>query len=301
MAIDFLQLGEKRFEEMCQAVLQEEFPRFQAFSAPDLGMDGFDSDSGTVFQVYFPEREPRKDKIQADIGKAKVQSDGCKRWVLLLPKNPTPGLVKWIREKQQPSCSFPIEVWGKTKVYALLRKHKAVKEQYFPSEWKKELRKAAKGKGPREGDAGPGLEITPEEREELREMTERLAKDEAKRKKRKVRGDDFQREYGEFRAYFNLSSYDRLPREKIGDARKYLNDKLFARREREPVRLKRNRMVGGIKGIAKSLGMGDTKYRHALLDLTGKRSTTEMDMKELEKVFEYFRQLQGQPSPNEEQ
>jgi hypothetical protein len=293
MAVNLMLLDEKRFEGMCQALLHEEFPRFQAFSAPDCGMHGYDSDSGTVFQAYFPEREPRKDKIHADIEKAKAQGDGCKRWVLLLPKNPTPGLVKWLRTEEQ-SCRFSIEVWGKTKIHALLQKHKAVRERFFPSEWRKELRRIAKGKGPREGDAGPGLEITAKEREELREMVERLAEDEAKRKKRKVRNSDFQREYGEFNAHFTLSSYGRLPREKMGEARKYFNDKLYARREREPLRLKKNRMVGGIKGIKAKLGMGDAHYRALLLELTGKRTTTEMDMKEIERVFERFKELQGQ-------
>ncbi len=73
MAVNLMLLDEKGFEEMCQALLGEEYPRFQAFSAPDLGMDGYDSDSRTVFQAYFPEREPRKDKILTDIEKAKAQ------------------------------------------------------------------------------------------------------------------------------------------------------------------------------------------------------------------------------------
>jgi phage gp16-like protein len=53
-------------------------------------------------------------------------------------------------------------------------------------------------------------------------------------------------------------------------------------------------MVGGIKHIAKSLGMTEAEYRQLLSDLTGKRSTKDLDMKELNKVFSHFRQLQGQ-------
>ncbi len=293
MAVNLMQLDEKRFEEMCQALLHEEFPRFQAFSAPDLGMDGYDSDSGTVFQVYFPEREPRKDKISADLVKAQAQGDGCKRWVLLLPKNPTPGLLKWVAGDEQPSCSFPIEVWGKTKVSALLRKHKAVREQFFPSEVQEVVKRYVKGKGPREGDAGPGLEVTPEECEELREMIDKLAEEAARRKRQKVSGRHFQAEWGEFNAHFTLSSYDRLPRDKMGEARSYLETKMHARREREPVRLKRNRMVGGIKGIKAKLGIEDARYRALLVELTGKASTMEMDLKEIERVFQHFRDLQG--------
>ncbi len=80
----------------------------------------------------------------------------------------------------------------------------------------------------------------------------------------------------------------------MGEARSHLERKMHARREREPVRLKRNRMVGGIKHIAKTLGMGETHYRQLLVELTGRRSTTEMDTKELERVFERFRELQGE-------
>jgi hypothetical protein len=285
--------SEKRFEEMCQALLAEEFARFQAFSPPDLGMDGFDSDSGTIFQAYFPDREPRRDKIRDDLEKAKRQGDACRRWVLLLPKNPTPGLSKWLKEEEQPSCLFPIEVWGKTKLHGLLAKHKRVRDFYFPTDLRKELERLAKGLKPGVGDAAPGLEISAEQAEEIREMIEKLAEDEAKRKKRKRRDFDFHREYGEFNAHFKLSFYRRLPREKMNEARRHLETKMHARRGYEPVRLKRNRLVGGIKGIAKALGMGETRYRQVLPELTGKRSTTEMDMKELERVFEHFKQLQG--------
>jgi hypothetical protein len=292
MAVNLMLLDEKRFEEMCQALLDEELDRFQAYSAPDWGMDGYDPDTGTVYQSYFPEKQPRRDKIREDLEKAKRQGDGCKGWVLMIPKNPTPDFLKWVRDEMQPSYRFSIEVWGKTKITALLRKHKDVLEQFLPSEWKKELRGIAKGKGPREGDAGSGLEITLEEREELQDMIEKLAEEAARRKKRKPIRRDFEAEYGEFNANFTLSSYGRLPREKMGEARKYLNDKLYARREREPVRLKKHRMVGGIKGIKAKLGMGDARYRSILLELTGRRSTTEMDMKEVERVFEHFKELQ---------
>jgi hypothetical protein len=294
MALNLMLLDEKRFEELCQALLHEEFPRFRAFSPPDGGMDGYDADSETIFQAYFPEREPRTDKIREDLEKTRSHGWPCKRWVLLLPKNPSLKLANWIRKEEQPQWVFEIVVWGKTEIHALLRKHKEVKEQFFPSEVQEVVKRYAKGKGPREGDAEPGQEISAAEAEELRQTIVELAEDEAKRKKRPAKDSDFQREYGEFNAHFKLSSYGRLPREKLTAARTYLDDKLYARRDREPVRLKRNRMVGGIKFIAKSLGIGDTRYRQLLVELTGKRSTREMDMKELKKVFDRFRHLQGQ-------
>jgi len=73
-----------------------------------------------------------------------------------------------------------------------------------------------------------------------------------------------------------------------------LTHKLYARRGREPVRLRRNRLVAGIKAIQKALGVGETRYRQVLFDLTGKHSTTEMQAEALERVFAHFRQLQGE-------
>lgn len=295
MAIKLMWLdGEKRFEELCQALLAAEYSRFQAYSAPDWGMDGYDPETGTVYQAYFPEREPRRNKIRADLLKVKEHRNKCSRWVLMLPKNPTPGLLTWIKEEEQPLCPFPIDVWGSIRICALLGKHKAVRAQFFPTEVEEVIKRIAKGKKPAVGDAGPGQEVSPEQAAELREMIETLAEDAARRKKRKSVPRDFQAEYGEFNAYFKLSSYERLPREKLAEARKYLDAKLYARRGREPVRLRRNRMVAGIKAIEKALGMGDTRYRQVLFDLTGKHSTTEMEAEELERVFAHFRQLQGE-------
>src|SRR5437899_13056499 len=44
MKINLMALSEKRFEELCQSLLLEEYgSSFQAFSPPDQGMDGYDS------------------------------------------------------------------------------------------------------------------------------------------------------------------------------------------------------------------------------------------------------------------
>src|SRR2546426_613699 len=144
MRPNLLMLNEKSFEELCQALLKEEFPRFQAFSPPDLGMDGYDSDSDTIFQCYFPEREPRKDKVVADLEKAKRQPSRCKRWILLLPKNPTALFAGWLKTDQQACCSFPLGVWGNTEISRLLRKHSKIKAQYFPSDTEKLVKEIAR-------------------------------------------------------------------------------------------------------------------------------------------------------------
>jgi hypothetical protein len=294
MSINLLALeSEKKFEEFCQALLKEEFERFQAFSAPDLGMDGYDSDSETIFQVYFPEQAPRRDKARNDLEKAKGNSWPCKRWVLLAPKNPTPDFLQWFYRDQQPAYSFKLEVWGKAEILALLRKHRAVKEAYFPSELREELGRLAKGKRPASGDANPGEEISPEESAALRQVITELVEEEATRKRRKPRQADFSREYGEFNSHFHLSSYDRLPSTKFLEAHRYLEKKHYGRRRSDRQEVSRRRCVNGIKAIQSKLKIGDRQYREILVEITGKNSTTEMDVDELERVFKQFRHLQG--------
>jgi hypothetical protein len=294
MQINLLSLeSERRFEELCQSLLGEEFQRFQAFSAPDAGMDGYDSDTATIFQVYFPERAPLKEKIRADLKKARAHGETCKRWILLLPKNPTPAMLDWLKNAEQPACTFSIGVWGKNEIFRLLRKHSSVRDQFFPSQLRKELGRLAKGKKPAFGDAEDGKEISAEQGQELRELLTKLAEDDAARKRRKVCSGDFQREYREFNAHFRLSSYDRLPRGNFAVGRAYLESKLYARRDREPRIQTRQRLVRGIKAIQKQLAMRDSNYRDLLFEATGKRSTTDLDIDELSHVFELFRHKQG--------
>lgn len=295
MRPNLLTLSEKSFEEMCQALLREEFPRFRAFSAPDLGMDGYDSDSGTIFQCYFPEREARKDKVAADLEKAKRQPSACKRWILLLPKNPTAPFARWLRTDQQGSCPFPLEVWGKTEILRILRKHPKVKAQYFQSDTEKLAREIARGKVPRAGDAAPGEEISAVEAAELRQIMKRTAEEEAEREGgRKPRDRDYSREFGEFKAHYNLSAYDRLPREKFAEARRYLEKKLFAGHNKETRSQERYRCIKGVKAIQRKLPMPESVYRLTLVQLTGKDSLAVMDNDELRKVFKHFQQLQGE-------
>ncbi len=295
MTPNLLLLNEKSFEELCQALLREEFPSFQAFSAPDLGMDGYDTDSCTIFQCYFPEREPRKGKVAEDLEKAKRQGSTCKRWVLLLPKNPTAPFARWLKTDQQACCPFPLEVWGKTEILRILRKHPKVKALYLQSDTEKLAREIARGKVPRAGDAGPGEEISAEEAAELRQIVTRTAEEEAEREGgRKPRHRDYSREFGEFKAHYNLSAYDRLPREKFAEARRYLERKLFAGHNKETRSQERYRCIKGVKAIQRKLGIRESDYREILVQLTGKDSLAIMDNEGLRKVFRHFQQLQGE-------
>jgi len=124
-------LDRETFEQLCQALLKEEYPKLQPFSAPDKGMDAYDPDSHTIFQFYFPERHPRKDKVLADLKKAAKEPRPRERWVLLLPKDPTPSFMDWIENLHYP---FEIAVWGNTEIERLLRKHPTVRKNSFPTD-----------------------------------------------------------------------------------------------------------------------------------------------------------------------
>lgn len=168
----------------------------------------------------------------------------------------------------------------------------------FPTEVRRELRRLAKGKRPAAGDAEEGLRITPEQAAELREQLIKIAQEQAARKKRQASSTDYQHEYGEFNAYFHLSSYQRLPVAQLAEAREYLERKLYARRQADGARLTRQRYVAGIKAVQKELKMSDDQYRQLLRNLGNCSSTTQMEMATLRRVFEHFRELQGKAIVN---
>jgi hypothetical protein len=285
MAINLLILGyPQRFEEFCKDLLAAQFPRFQTFSGQDEGVDGFEPDSSTIFQFYFPEGAPHRAKIKKDLGKARRHP--CKFWTLLLPKDPPKKFRDWLINEQQPLYPFKVDVWGRTRIMGLLAKHPNVRDIYFPSGRKPKV------KPPSAGDAPHGKEIVVDQCEELREWIIDLVEQEAKRKRRKPVPADYSREFGEFNSNFELSSYSKLPASKFSEARAYLEKKFYSRRRGETKKQERLRLVGGIKTIQKQLRMSDEQYRRHLGKLAGKGSTRDMSPEELTKVFRAFRRMQ---------
>ena len=136
-----------RFEAFCKALLIEQYPRFQAFSAPDSGVDGYDDLNDTVFQFYFPEGAPRKDKIVADIRKVLASGTLPKAWILILPKDPTPLQTGWVNA-EFAGTQVTTAIWGKTEIEKLLRRHARVQAEFFPTEVRKVIQRLAKGKKP---------------------------------------------------------------------------------------------------------------------------------------------------------
>ena len=280
-----------RFEAFCKALLIEQYPRFQAFSAPDSGVDGYDDLNDTVFQFYFPEGAPRKDKIVADIRKVLASGALPKAWILILPKDPTPLQTGWVNA-EFAGTQVTTAIWGKTEIEKLLRRHARVQAEFFPTEVRKVIQRLAKGKKPCFGDAEDWQAISADESHELREFISKLGDESAARKRRKSSGADYSREYGEFNSHFHLSSYDRLKRDDMGSARRYLEQKLHSRRGGETITRKRERRTDGIHAIKQQLNLSEQDYRKALVTITGFASLRDMDSTQIESVFQHFRRRQ---------
>ncbi|MGA3135552.1 MAG: hypothetical protein ABSC88_06125 [Terracidiphilus sp.] len=280
-----------RFEVFCKALLKEQYPRFQGYSAPDSGMDGYDDLTETVFQFYFPERAPRKDKIVGDIRKVLASGGSFKAWVLIVPKDPTPHQTRWVNDE---FAGTPIngEIWGKTEIEKLLRVHSGVRTAFFPTEVRKAIQRLAKGKRPCFGDAEEWQAISADESHELRELIDKLVDESASQKRRKPITADYSREYREFNSHFHLSSYDRLKRDDMGNARRYLEQKLHSRRRGESVARKRKRRTDGIHAIRQQLNLSEQDYRTELVTVTGLSSIRDMDAIQIELVFQHFRRKQ---------
>lgn len=87
----------------------------------------------------------------------------------------------------------------------------------------------------------------------------KMAEEEAERRRRKPKDWDYKGRFREFNAYYSLSTYDRLPREKLADARRYLEKKMFAERKGETRRQERNRCIRGVKKIQRRLGIAEAR------------------------------------------
>jgi AraC-like DNA-binding protein len=83
-----------------------------------------------------------------------------------------------------------------------------------------------------------------------------------------------------------------LNRTEMGIARRYLRQKLLARRNRETARQTRQRYLDGIHAIANKLHLSKPEYRSELNALTGCTSLNDMNMKQLALAFKEFRNRQ---------
>jgi len=298
------------FQQICERLLARRFSDFHPVSQAggDGGIDGFATWGDQFFQFTHTQRNVPLQKVRSDLEKVR-QFQGVKRWYFICSQSLSIATWRFV-EAQRAVCPFEIVVWDGAVLKELISKHADLVDEFFPEYAKKAyegtrtIRKdltrlgnvltRVREKPPKAGDAMPGGEVSAEEAVELRQMMAKTAEEQAARKKRKPTGRDYGGQFGEFNSHYDLSAYDRLPREKFADARRYIEKKLYAGRNAETRTLQRSRFIKGTKAIQRKLAIPDSQYRQILLGLTGKDSLAAMDNSELSRVFKHFQGLQGQ-------
>lgn len=304
-------LTDEKFAGICHALLLEEHGisyKPVAGEGGDSGIDGFVNDYEVVYQFKFFKSRPRPASFLKDIDKTAHLSN-LKRWVLLIPEDPTQRLYQLIA-KEKASRSFDVDVLGKTWILSKLDKYKHIKESFFPEiaketsvqkvihlhevrakkheEILKEIKKDVRSKRPiRITAERPPDSLTPEHI--------RLIKDEIKRV---VKASNDKHSFGKICS--NLKNkYEK-------DNWYWIEDKYFSEimdwlrryyysnieKYKSPGQIK-HELIGIIKSQQKMLGLNDKKYRELLFQITGKTSSTKMEIYELERVKEHFNILLG--------
>jgi hypothetical protein len=127
--LEFLKYPQ-RFHELCRDLMSAEYPRYQGYegSGGDEGIDGYEPESGTLFQFHYPRRGLRKEKLAKYLEQAKRHP--ITRWVLVTSQDLTVRQSRWL-ESVKPECKFEIQVWGPATVYGLIEKHRDIATRYF--------------------------------------------------------------------------------------------------------------------------------------------------------------------------
>ncbi|MGH9352854.1 MAG: restriction endonuclease [Terriglobia bacterium] len=298
------------FQQICERLLARMFADFHPVNQAggDAGVDGFATWGDRFFQFTHTQANVPVQKVRADLEKVRLFR-GVNKWYFICSRSLSVNTWRFI-EAQRAACPFEIMIWDGARLKDEISKHPDLVDEFFPEFAKKayegtetiredisRLKKVvtrARKKPPKSGDAPEGLEIDESEKQDIRDLIMQLSEEEAQRRHRPRKDSAIfiPGEWAEFNRRFQLSSYDRLPRTKFGEAISYLKPKLFAKRNNEPRYLTIGRQRNGIHAIANSLGWTE-EQRHAFYrKLTTKDSLTQMSRQEIHKVFDAMRRIQ---------
>ncbi len=309
--INLQTLTDDKFAAVCHAILFEEHGisyKPLAGEGGDSGIDGFVDNYEIVYQFKFFKARPRPVAFLNDIDKV-AHLPNLKQWVLLIPEEPTQRLYQLIA-KEKAARSFGVDVLGKTWILSKLDKYKHIKERFFPEvakettvqkviqlnefrankheELLKEIKKEVKRKIPYRISAERPLgSLTPEHI--------RLIKDEIKRIKKATNGSEsFGKICSTLKNKYRVDNWlwiqDIFYADIINWLRKYYH--VTKKKYKSPGDI-RHQLIGIIKSQQKTLNLNDKKYRDLLVRLTGKNSSTRMEICELERVRDYLNILLG--------
>lgn len=304
------------FSGLCHALLFEEHGTIYqpvATEGSDLGIDGFVGNYSVVYQFKFFKARPRPATFLKDIDKV-ASLAGLKRWVLLIPGDPTNKLYQLI-DKEKAYRPFDVAVQGKTWILSLLDKYEHIRERFFPQVAKEasvqelrvlsehkakkheelllEIKREIKSKKPNKSSLERPLDILSSEHQ--RDIT-----DEIKRIERATKGKySFNRILAQLKNKYNVSHWHLVKDVHYGEIMAWLNRYYHGVQESviSPSQ-RRKSLQGVIKAQQKRLGLSDREYRDHLLEITAKSSTTQMDVIELDRVKDRFNILLGQKPGN---
>ena len=309
--INLQTLTDEAFAGLCHRLLLEVHgTRYQpvAGEGGDSGIDGFMEDYSVVYQIKFFKTRPRPGTFLKDMDKV-AHLPGLKRWVLVIPADPTNRLCQLIAE-EKARRPFDVDVKGRTWILSLLDKYEHVRESFFPqvakeasvqkllvqSEHKaqkheellKEIKREIKSKKSSKSSVERPLDsLSPEHQ---RDIT-----DEIKRIERATKGKySFNRILAQLKNKYNVSNWYLIKDFQYGEIMAWLNRYYHGVQESSisPSQMRKS-LQGVIKAQQKMLGLRDSEYRELLLEITGKSSTTQMDAIELERVKYRFNILLG--------
>ncbi|HHT9105783.1 MAG TPA: hypothetical protein ACFYD7_07925 [Candidatus Wujingus californicus] len=309
--INLQMLTDEKFAALCHALLSEEHGisyKPVAGEGGDSGIDGFVNDYEVVYQFKFFRSRPRPASFVKDINKIAHLSN-LKRWVLLIPEDPTQKLYQLI-EKEKASRPFAVNVLGKTWLLSKLDKFKHIKERFF-SEIAKEV-SVQKVISLSEQKAQKHEKMLTEIKNEIiskkpnKIIVERPADilsqehvrdvlDEIKRIGKVSNGKySYAAILRQLKNKYRVSNWHLIKDCNYGEIMTWLNSYYHGVKELYPSPSQiRKRLQGVIKSQQKMLGLSDRKYRESLFQITGKTSSTIMEICELERVKDEFNILLG--------
>lgn len=305
-------LTDDAFAGLCHALLFEEHGTSYkpvAGDGGDSGVDGFVNDYEIVYQFKFFKARPRPSSFLKDIDKVQHLSN-MKRWMLILPEDPTQRLYQLIA-KEKASRPFIVDALGKTWICSMLAKHKHIRERFFPeiakeasvqkvismSEFRakkqdqsfEEMKKEVRSRKPVKVSAErPANSLTQEHI--------RIIKDEIKKISDLTRGkDSYSKICSKLKNKNGVDNWYWISDDHYPEIMDWLRKYYYgAKSEYQAPGDIRRQLIGVIKSQQKQLRLSDKIYRELLLRVTGKKSSTVMEIAELRAVVYHFNILLGQ-------
>ncbi len=152
----------------------------------------------------------------------------------------------------------------------------------------KELKQEVKSKKPTRISAErPPDSLTPEHI--------RLIKDEIKKVDRATSGrESFNKICSNLKNKYGVDNWFWIQDNRFSEIMDWLRKYYYANRQeyKAPGQI-RNELIGVIKSQQRTLNLSDKRYREVLFKITGKTSSTHMEIYELERVKDYFNILLG--------